>query len=841
MGETIDPNFIIDAAETLGDARYEYIYANKTRASDYRVLRTLAKGGYGEVYVIERDGCVYAMKRVPKDLVRKNPNTTFFMNEKEIMTAAESTWLVRCHACFQDAVFLYYVMDFIPGGDLMCYLSRVDVVPEDAIRFYAAEIFMAVHAMHELGWIHRDLKPDNILIDRDGHVKLGDFGSCIKMVGELAESSITVGTPDYVSPDLLVTVGDTVRYGREVDFWTIGVILYEMLYGTTPFYSESLKETYTKINNMCVDFPSAISPEFRDLIEHLLCGKEDRYSISQVKAHPFFEGVDWDDLRKMDPPYLPTIREDGDTSNFVDTEFVPDTSKVKCGFKDFVGFTYDPVHSAAVTEAILRSKDLHMPGKCGQEKRAVAGMEGISIAETEKCGAADHKQTESLATSGKVCLTDTKGAELLALQGQVDALAKDQEYKESLLRQYSLSLENILNQVVYKKEEHETITNSIRSAKEELSNIKQDILSKIEILDGFKEGEKKDTLGYLQVQEDLRDIKKMFDRAKFGEEISSIKKIAYWFYKENSALRGELKARAADSDIENRGMEDLKKQLRIKRTEIREYQQKIEQEIMGRKQLEEQLRALKNTAKNNIKVARPMSFEAVNVQNNRAVTISVENETLKLRGSESRECLLGNIYIRELKNNEMHHLSYKKRALCIKVFFLGEVCRSSSSGTRRSLKALEADYAKEEKILAGLVGLISVLDGATLQDAVAQRHGSEKKLAQLREEIERARKSTIAEHEVRDNEKVAEFNNHLFYEKTVAKGTLCDHCNEVLYGVFNQAFVCRDCLLVVHKSCYVLGDVSCELNRAMRSGTNLSLLCRCTEEKEQLMKLCRPC
>jgi serine/threonine protein kinase len=357
MTRKLDVNLLIDFSETLvKDLKTPIeidIHEEKTKPSDFKILKKLAKGGYGEVYVVEREEKIYAMKKVAKDIVLKNPNTTFFMNEKEIMTCHNLEWLVKSHICVQDDTHIYYIMDFIHGGDLLGYLSKVDIMKENEIKFYAAEIFTAINEMHKIGWIHRDLKPDNILIDKYGHVKIADFGSCVKMINGQVKSNTTVGTPDYISPDVLSSVGETVVYGFEVDMWTIGVIIYEMFYGVTPFYSESLKKTYAKINMIDFEFPEGISDKLKDLISKLLCNKEKRIDFTQVKNHPFFKDINWDCLRSQEAPFKPKLLNEGDISNFVDTDFTPDESNANCGFKNFIGFTHDPEHCVRIRKSLL--------------------------------------------------------------------------------------------------------------------------------------------------------------------------------------------------------------------------------------------------------------------------------------------------------------------------------------------------------------------------------------------------------------------------------------------------------------------------------------------------------
>ncbi|ELA42555.1 AGC/DMPK protein kinase [Vittaforma corneae ATCC 50505] len=219
MSHEIDLNLLIDFSETadreLRTAISTKLHEGKTKPSDFKILKKLAKGGYGEVYVVEKESKIYAMKKVAKQLVMKNKNATFFMNEKEIMTTHGLDWLVKSYMCLQDETHLFYIMEFVHGGDLLGYLSRKDILKEEEIKFYAAEVFTAINEMHKAGWIHRDLKPDNILLDREGHVKLADFGSCVKMENGKVISSSTVGTPDYISPDVLSSTGETVVYGSE--------------------------------------------------------------------------------------------------------------------------------------------------------------------------------------------------------------------------------------------------------------------------------------------------------------------------------------------------------------------------------------------------------------------------------------------------------------------------------------------------------------------------------------------------------------------------------------------------------------------------------------------------
>lgn len=294
------------------------------------------------------------------------------------------------HYAFQDDNFLYLVMDYYVGGDLLTLLSKFgDRIPEEMAQFYLAEMVMAIDSVHKLGYVHRDIKPDNILLTADGHIRLGDFGSCLRLQDDgMVHSSLAVGTPDYLSPEILRAVEGGGGYGPECDWWALGICAYEMLLGTTPFYAESISETYAKIIHFQENFvfpPSGteISDKAHSFITGLICEREirlGRKGSSDFRSHSFFCGLDWGSLHKLSAPYLPDVSNPTDTSNFdvlddclSETE---DTVTATCGSSDlqetlsdvmdrapigvhlaFVGYSYT---ATSQTGAIDRSHDIMM-------------------------------------------------------------------------------------------------------------------------------------------------------------------------------------------------------------------------------------------------------------------------------------------------------------------------------------------------------------------------------------------------------------------------------------------------------------------------------------------------
>ena len=369
--------------------KQEMIKSRKAREKqsiqDYESIAIIGRGAFGEVHVCreKKTDKIYAIKKIKKDVLVLKNQIIHILNEQIFMSRAKSPWIVELKASFQEDDYLYLVMEYLPGGDLMNLLIKRDILTEDEAKFYISELILAIESIHKLDCIHRDIKPDNILIDKTGHIKLSDFGLA-KISDKLYEKDemrkyhlnntiknnsdnekmthnknfSCVGTAYYVAPEVLNKNG----YYREIDWWSVGVIFYEMLVGYAPFCSKETSEVCYKVLNWkkFLKIPSKIkiSEEAKDLIFKMISNSNNRLGkngAEEIKKHPFFNGIDWDNIRNSKAPFIPILKNEYDTSYFekfeVNEPFYPQTNnKFKRKDIEYLGYTFK--------EEIFNEKDL---------------------------------------------------------------------------------------------------------------------------------------------------------------------------------------------------------------------------------------------------------------------------------------------------------------------------------------------------------------------------------------------------------------------------------------------------------------------------------------------------
>jgi len=297
--------------------------SKKITVTDFDLLHVIGKGSFGKVLQVRKKdtGKIYAMKVLNKKNILDNNELEHTKTEKNILQKLIHPFLVNLNYSFQTPDKLYFIMDYINGGELFYHLQKEHKFTPERVRFYCAEIVLGLEYLHNSGVIYRDLKPENILLTDDGHICMTDFG--ISKEGLLAEDARTAtfcGTPEYLAPEVLEGKG----YTKAVDWWSFGTLMYEMLTGLPPFYSQDVQQMYFKIMHAKLDLPDSLDEATKTILLGLL--ERDpvkRMSDSNaIKAHPYFKGVDWEKLlrKEITPPFIPPVKSKMDIS-MVDPAF----------------------------------------------------------------------------------------------------------------------------------------------------------------------------------------------------------------------------------------------------------------------------------------------------------------------------------------------------------------------------------------------------------------------------------------------------------------------------------------------------------------------------------------
>ena len=277
-------------------------------------MRVIGRGSSGVVRLGQdkATGRVLAIKETPKTRLRRTKDVLRVICEKTILAGINHPLVVDYYGTCQDAKTLYLAMEFVQGGDLYSLLSARGTLNTTETRFYAAEIAAVLTYLHSQDVVYRDLKSENVLLSRSGHIKLADFGCAKKL--KFGERTFTLcGTPHAWAPEVLARSG----HGFAVDWWTLGVLMHEMLTGKSPFEGEAPTAVLANIFNQPYIPPKEADKDVQHLLEGLLCkDPEHRFTSDKVRHHPFFIGVDWEEVEHMLPPYLPVVKTDLDSSNF---------------------------------------------------------------------------------------------------------------------------------------------------------------------------------------------------------------------------------------------------------------------------------------------------------------------------------------------------------------------------------------------------------------------------------------------------------------------------------------------------------------------------------------------
>jgi protein-serine/threonine kinase len=326
----------------------------KMTVDDFTSLKLIGKGSYGKVFLVQKkdDQKIYAMKILKKKAMIKRNQVNHIKTERKIMELIDHPFIVKLIYAFQTAQKLYMVMDYCPGGELFYHIQRVERFNEEAVKFYGAQLVLALDHLHKNNIIYRDLKPENVLINKDGYIKLTDFGLSKENISDNVSAKSFCGTPEYLAPEIIEGKG----HGQAVDWWSLGSILYEMLTGLPPFYSKDREKLFQTIKTGEVKFYKFLSKEAVDLLTKLFIKDPEKRlgsgptGLQDIESHPFFESINWESIleKKIKPPFTPKLRSETDT-RYIDPEFTSlaagDSYQAGESLNDnenpFVGFSYD--------------------------------------------------------------------------------------------------------------------------------------------------------------------------------------------------------------------------------------------------------------------------------------------------------------------------------------------------------------------------------------------------------------------------------------------------------------------------------------------------------------------
>lgn len=321
------------------------------KPEDFEVLTLLGKGTFGKVFQVKKrsNGKIYAMKVLKKAYIVKQQEVEHTLAERSILRSVNHPFMINLRYAFQTETKLYLVLDYVNGGELFFHLKKEGKFSEARVRLYAAEIALALQHLHSMSIVYRDLKPENILLDADGHIKITDFG----LSKEIPEGTTHTfcGTPEYLAPEVLKGQG----HGTAVDWWSLGTLIYEMLTGLPPFYSQNINIMYQKILNGELRYPPTVSLDAQSLLDGLLTRDPAKRLGSNppddIRGHPFFRTIDWEKLynRQIQAPFKPKVKSEADVSQIdpvftqeqaVDSLVAPSTLQNLKDTDQFGGFTF---------------------------------------------------------------------------------------------------------------------------------------------------------------------------------------------------------------------------------------------------------------------------------------------------------------------------------------------------------------------------------------------------------------------------------------------------------------------------------------------------------------------
>nr|XP_015199811.1 PREDICTED: serine/threonine-protein kinase MRCK alpha [Lepisosteus oculatus] len=654
---------------------------------DFEILKVIGRGAFGEVAVVKVKNAdkVFAMKILNKWEMLKRAETACFREERDVLVNGDSQWITTLHYAFQDENYLYLVMDYYVGGDLLTLLSKFeDRLPEDMARFYLAEMVLAIDSVHQLHYVHRDIKPDNILMDMNGHIRLADFGSCLKLMED----------------------GTVMKNENETgkNCWYIFVV----------FLFSSVQERF--------QFPAQVtdvSENAKDLIRRLICSREHRLGqngIEDFKKHPFFAGIDWDNIRNCEAPYIPEVSSPTDTSNFdVDddclknSETMPPPSHTAFSghHLPFVGFTYtsnctlsDRGCLREFASPTSRQMDLRVQRSLEDSLATEAYERRIRRLEQEKLELS-RKLQESTQTvqalqysSVDGPITASKEIEIRSLKEEIETLKK--QIAESGQKEQQLEEASTARRDLEESSKHiKSLEKQIKIMKQERDDFQKELLDASERLKSqtkeLKDAHSQRKLAmqeFSEMNERVTDLRSQ--KQKISRQLRDKEEEMEGVMQKVEALRQEVrKAERAKKELDTKAEEAVAEASKEKKLRERseQYARQLVEELEGLKQKQ---------------VGRsPGISSSEHHQELTKLRVDLEKKTLFYEEELSQRDLLHASEMKnlkkELRDAESHQLTLKKEIMILKDKL--EKTRRESQSEREEFETEYKQKYERERIL----------------------------------------------------------------------------------------------------------------------------------------------
>uniref|UniRef100_W5NGI0 non-specific serine/threonine protein kinase n=1 Tax=Lepisosteus oculatus TaxID=7918 RepID=W5NGI0_LEPOC len=695
---------------------------------DFEILKVIGRGAFGEVAVVKVKNAdkVFAMKILNKWEMLKRAETACFREERDVLVNGDSQWITTLHYAFQDENYLYLVMDYYVGGDLLTLLSKFeDRLPEDMARFYLAEMVLAIDSVHQLHYVHRDIKPDNILMDMNGHIRLADFGSCLKLMEDgTVILSIYIYSTNHFAP-LLFGNSEPVssHTNSNIFFWNLILCLLS-LYRLSAIFMQRLNRYLYVLNSVQerFQFPAQVtdvSENAKDLIRRLICSREHRLGqngIEDFKKHPFFAGIDWDNIRNCEAPYIPEVSSPTDTSNFdVDddclknSETMPPPSHTAFSghHLPFVGFTYtsnctlsDRGCLREFASPTSRQMDLRVQRSLEDSLATEAYERRIRRLEQEKLELS-RKLQESTQTvqalqysSVDGPITASKEIEIRSLKEEIETLKK--QIAESGQKEQQLEEASTARRDLEESSKHiKSLEKQIKIMKQERDDFQKELLDASERLKSqtkeLKDAHSQRKLAmqeFSEMNERVTDLRSQ--KQKISRQLRDKEEEMEGVMQKVEALRQEVrKAERAKKELDTKAEEAVAEASKEKKLRERseQYARQLVEELEGLKQKQ---------------VGRsPGISSSEHHQELTKLRVDLEKKTLFYEEELSQRDLLHASEMKnlkkELRDAESHQLTLKKEIMILKDKL--EKTRRESQYTNQASEMTYKDQYERERIL----------------------------------------------------------------------------------------------------------------------------------------------